>query len=128
MRKAILFVLACGCTGCGLTDPRYLGVPVSQVAIGDSTYEVRRRGTTARALRVTPAPPEQYVPAMTRAVLAIEQATGCRVRRAGGDPSAAEARLDCGGAAGPRTPPVRYTCDAFEVYDGVFELRCRPEI
>lgn len=114
--------------GCSLTDPRFLGAPVTRVEIGKSTFEVRQRGDTALALRTNSEPPERYAGAMTRAVLAIEQATGCLVLRAGGDPQAARARLDCGPDARLPRQPLDFECDAVEIYDGIFELRCRSDI
>jgi len=128
MRLLPGLMLALYLTGCDLTDPRFLDAPVSRVSIGSSLFEVRQRGDTALALRTNPEPPERYAVAMTRAVLAIEQATGCLVLRAAGDPSAARARLDCGPDARLTPEPVTFDCDAFEIDDGLFDLRCRPGI
>ncbi len=113
---------------CDLTDPRFLGAPVTHVEIGGSHFEVRQRGDTALALRTNAEPPQRYAAAMTRAVLAIEQATGCLVLRADGDAQAARARLDCGPDGGLPRQPRDFDCDAVEIYDGFFELRCRPGI
>lgn len=128
MRVFLPVILALTLGGCDLTAPGYLGTPVSRVEIGSSVFEVRQRGDTALALRTNPEPPQPYPVAMTRAVLAIEQATGCLVLRARGDPSAARARLDCGTGGGLVREPVNHYCDAFEIYDGLFSLRCRPGI
>lgn len=114
--------------GCTLTDPQYLGAEVTRVQIDESVFDVRQRGDTAMALRLNPEPPAAYQVAMTRAVIAIEVATGCLVLRAGGDAQDARARLDCGPEARLRQQPLSYDCDAFEIFDGVFEVRCRPGI
>lgn len=111
-----------------MTDPEFAGSDVTRIQIGTSVFDVRQRGDRALAIRVNPEPPQRYETAMVRAVLAIEQATGCQVARAAGDPSAAKARLDCGvGSPVPRTP-LNYECDAFEVTDDLYELECTERI
>lgn len=119
-----IFVL----TACGMTDPDFAASDVTRIQIGTSVFDVRQRGDKALAVRMNPEPPQRYETAMARAMLAIEQATGCRVARAAGDPSAAKARLDCGpGSRVPQTP-ITYDCDAFEVIDDWYELECTEQI
>jgi hypothetical protein len=124
--SCILSILALA--ACNMTSPDYAGTQGTRVSVLGSDFDVRQRGDRAQAVRMNPEGLSRYDAAMTRAVMAIEQVTKCDVIRVAGDPSAAEARLDCGPGATVARQPVEYDCDASEVYDGLYQVECRPEI
>ncbi|WP_371225535.1 hypothetical protein [Roseovarius sp. 2305UL8-3] len=113
---------------CEMTSPDYAGIKATRVTVLGSVFDVRRRGDRAQAVRMNPEGLSRYDAAMTRAVIAIEQVTECDVIRVAGDPSAAEARLDCGPGSRLARQPVEYDCDAYEVYDGLYQVECEPGI
>ncbi|MEM9249346.1 MAG: hypothetical protein AAGB05_11710 [Pseudomonadota bacterium] len=77
----------------------FAGVPPTRVAVADSVYSVRIAGSRAHAVRRNVDLRATFNTAdyVARAGLAMEQASGCRVRSGTlrGDASVSEARLAC---------------------------------
>ena len=73
----------------------FLGFASATVTVEGSTFDVRVKGTVAEAIRTN----LQYAPGMGqmggRAAVAIEQVSGCTVKRFGGDQAVIFAELDC---------------------------------
>ena len=71
------------------------GFDSATVTVEGSTFDVRVKGTVAKAIRTN----LQYAPGMGqmggRASVAIEQVSGCKVKRFGGDQAVIFAELDC---------------------------------
>ncbi|MDF1857293.1 hypothetical protein [Pseudooceanicola sp.] len=101
MRLSIASVLGLCLTllaGCNGPSPHFAGIAATEVTLGATRFEVRRRGTLAEAIRLTPQYAPRLGPLAGMAQLAIEQASGCAVVRLAGDAAVTVARLDCGGA------------------------------
>ena len=73
----------------------FLGFDSATVTVEGSTFDVRVKGTVAEAIRTN----LQYAPGMGqmggRASVAIEQVSGCKVKRFGGNQAVIFAELDC---------------------------------
>ena len=73
----------------------FLGFGSATVTVEGSTFDVRVKGTVAKAIRTN----LQYAPGTGqmggRASVAIEQISGCKVKRFGGDQAVIFAELDC---------------------------------
>lgn len=73
----------------------FLGFDSATVTVEGSAFDVRVKGTVAEAIRTN----LQYAPGMGqmggRASVAIEQVSGCKVKRFGGDQAVIFAELDC---------------------------------
>lgn len=98
---------------CNTPSPGFRGVDPVRVTVGPSVFDVRVADGQAEALRVS----SEYAPRMgpigPRATLAIEQVSGCTVRRLGGDQAMIRASLSCGArSASPPVPPS-YSCAVF---------------
>ncbi len=96
MRYLILFLLVVGCSSAG---KEYRGVTPVRADIEGSVWDVYRQGDMVQAIRVN----MEMLPAMdrmlSRAILAIERATGCKVipNSITGDQALVNARLACDG-------------------------------
>ncbi|SEP14974.1 hypothetical protein SAMN04490248_12940 [Salinihabitans flavidus] len=88
---ALVFLAACN-----TPSPHFRGAEVTRITVQGSTFDVRRRGRLAEAIRVNP----QYAPRLgavaRRAETAIEQVTGCPVRELRGDAAVVLGILKCG--------------------------------
>jgi hypothetical protein len=112
MTRAFLFlVFFASLTGCNTPSIPFRGIQPVTVTVEGSTFDVRVKDRRAEAIR----PNMQYAPRMgpigDRASRAIEQVSGCKVSRIGGDQAVVTAALDCGKGAPPRKPIVLdYDC------------------
>ena len=114
--------------GCDTTTPEFAGVPAHRVKVEKSVFDVRLRGDTAQAIRVNSewAPrPEAVWP---RARIAIEQISGCNIKRMDGDQVVIEARLACDGPPPTYARPMEFTCDIRAVNEDSADVTCRPGI
>jgi hypothetical protein len=100
-RLAPLLLLLLPLAACDSPDPRsdFAGLPPTRIALDGATFSVRVAGTQAQAVRTNfdlraGIRGREILP---RAGLAMERASGCRVRPGSlkGDAAVAEARLDC---------------------------------
>jgi len=124
----MILIFSMSLAACNMAPHGYQGAPVTRVSVNGSVFDVRQRGDKAVAIRVNSEWPSRREVAMPRAMLAIKMATQCRVIRADGDPSAPEARLDCGPDRHVVRQPVEYDCDVWEIDEGFIEVRCTEGI
>ncbi len=105
-------VLALLLTACNTPSPGFQGIEPVRVTVAPSVFDVRVKDGQAEAIRLN----AEYAPRMgpigPRATLAIEQVSGCTVRRLGGDQAMIRASLNCGRGAKRQPPPVppSYSC------------------
>lgn len=97
--RAIL-ALVCvffGVVACDSPHPRTRGFEVAKVTVEGSDFSVRWNGDVAEAIRTNYASRSEHGRILLRAVVAIEQATGCEVDQNSvkGDPALIAARIDC---------------------------------
>ena len=88
----LLFLSACNTAPLG-----FAGVEATRVVVGQSTFDVRVKGTRAHALRVNMEFAPNLAAVAPRAREAIEQASGCRMvpGTLTGDQASMTAELDC---------------------------------
>ncbi len=93
--RYVMIIIALMLAACGGPTPYFRGIPASTVTVEGSTFDVRRKGDLAEAIRTN----SQYAPRMgpiaRRAELAMEQVTGCRVSEIRGDQAVILGKLDC---------------------------------
>ena len=94
MRKAVV-ILMIGLAGCDMPSPAFRGVPAQQVSVGQSTFAVRVVDNRAEAIRLNAEYASRPSAVAPRAVIAIEQVSGCTVKRLTGDQAQFFARLKC---------------------------------
>lgn len=123
---SILITLMFG--ACDTPGPEFAGVPAERQHVGKSVFDVRLKGDLAQAIRVNSewAPRSEAV--WPRAVIAIEQASGCRVRRMEGDQVVIKARLDCPDGAPAQTQPREIRCDVDVLNDVTIRATCMPGV
>ena len=96
-RYALAVIALTLSTGCDGPTPHFRGIEARTVTVEGSTFDIRRKGDVAEAIRTN----SQYAPRMgpiaRRAEIAIEQATGCRVTEVRGDAAVILGKLDCPG-------------------------------
>ena len=95
MRYVTLTILCTALAACNMPSIEFLGFDSATVTVEGSTFDVRVKGTVVKAIRTN----LQYAPGMGqmggRASVAIEQVSGCKVKRFGGDQAVIFAELDC---------------------------------
>jgi len=95
MRYVNLTIVCTALAACNMPSIEFLGFDSATVTVEGSTFDVRVKGTVAEAIRTN----LQYAPGMGqmggRASVAIEQVSGCKVKRFGGDQAVIFAELDC---------------------------------
>jgi hypothetical protein len=126
MKPFLLFCCLALLIACDTPTREYAGIDPVRVHVDQSAFDVRQRGDTAQAIRLNTewAPrPEAVLP---RALVAIEQASGCEVTRMDGDQVIIEARLKCGNDAARAPRTLEYKCDYRVIFRGRAELTCLP--
>ena len=123
----ILIVAALGLIACDTPGPEYRGIDPVRVSLRGDVYDVRIDGVRAQAMRLNARLAPRLASAAPSGVLAIERVSGCRVRKLYGDAALMTARLDCGQRLQPLPRRGIFECDAYEIFDGLAELECRPE-
>ena len=95
MRYVALMIFCTALAACNTPPIGFRGIDPVTVTVEGSTFDVRVNGTVAEAIRTN----MQYAPRMGpiggRASVAIEQVSGCNVKRFGGDQAVIVAELDC---------------------------------
>ncbi|MCV6823225.1 MULTISPECIES: hypothetical protein [Halocynthiibacter] len=83
--------------GCDSPHPKMMGVKAQEITVEGSTFRVRTKGEIAEAIRVGFVPFSEHAQIPMRAVVAMEEASGCDVdqRSVKGDPALIVARLKC---------------------------------
>ena len=119
----LLAVLLMACDTPGLA---FRGVEPVRISVGESVFDVRVDGLRAEAIRLNTEWAPRLAAVAPRGVLAIERVSGCKVQQLDGDAAQMTARLNCGGRKAPLPRGTEYSCDVFEVFDGLAELSCEP--
>ncbi|MDE1130991.1 MAG: hypothetical protein OSA49_05455 [Ascidiaceihabitans sp.] len=95
MRYVALMIFCTALAACNTPSIGFRGIDPVKVTLEGSTFDVRVNGTVAEAIRTN----MQYAPRLGpiggRASVAIEQVSGCKVKRFGGDQAVIVAELDC---------------------------------
>jgi hypothetical protein len=84
--------------GCDMPAPAMMGADATRLSVDGAAFSVRVNGTRAEAIRTNAMPFPSIGAISTRAVTAMEQASGCRViiDSLRGDQAVMRADLDCG--------------------------------
>jgi len=102
MRYVALMIFCTALAACNTPSIGFRGIDPVTVTVEGSTLDVRVKGTVAEAIRTN----MQYAPRMGpiggRASVAIEQVSGCKVKRFGGDQAVIVAELDWNKSAGAK--------------------------
>ncbi len=114
MRTLLLIVMSLLLVACNTPGPHFRGLPATRVTVEGSTFDVRVRDRLAEALRINPEYAPRFGPIQTRAGVAMQQVSGCKVTEVRGDQALATGLLDCG--SGPpkqaMTVGLHYECYA----------------
>ncbi|OWU71762.1 hypothetical protein [Marinibacterium profundimaris] len=94
MRRVPILLLGL-LAACDAPSPYFAGQPVTRVAVDGSVFDVRIRGDLAESVRISPEYAPRLGPIGGRAALAMEQASGCHVRRLLGDQALQLGQLTC---------------------------------
>lgn len=98
LRFAFLMLLCLSAAACDSPSMAFSGVPAQSITIGPSTFSVRVKGDRAEAVRVSRELRPSKSAILARSAVAIERASGCRIKGGGpdGDQAVQRAKLDCG--------------------------------
>ncbi len=121
--------------GCDTPSPGFRGIEPVRVSVDGSVFDVRVNDSKAEAIRLN----SEYAPRLSgiapKAVFAIEQVSGCKVTKLGGDQALIKAKLSCGGTPKtqhPAPPRLHYECEIDDVYvraslgTQITEMTCDP--
>ncbi|MBU2981620.1 hypothetical protein KO498_07300 [Lentibacter algarum] len=96
---------------CDTPSLPFRGAPLSRIVVDGSSFDIRVHDRRAEAIRTN----SEWAPRMStvapRAVAAIEQASGCTVKRLRGDQAMIVADLKCKGQDVPPAPQ-NLSCDS----------------
>tara|TARA_R100000935_G_scaffold39719_1_gene61187 strand:- start:7349 stop:7729 length:381 start_codon:yes stop_codon:yes gene_type:complete len=81
--------------GCNMPSAGFSGLPVQQVIVDGSVFDVRVKGAQAEAIRINMEYAPRFGPIRDRAGRAMAQASGCKVVHVVGDQAVAIGRLNC---------------------------------
>ncbi len=86
-----------GVAACDSPHPRMMNSDAKVITVEGSTFSVRVRGDIAEAIRTNWEPRREHGRILARAVVAIEETTGCDVRQntLKGDPALVAAKIRC---------------------------------
>ncbi len=104
---AIILVLLAGCDTPSRT---YRDVPVSRISVDQSVFDIRVKDNRAEAIRINAEWAPRLSSVKPRAIAAIEQVSGCKVKRMRGDQAMMIADLKCKGSPVPQ-PPKQLSCE-----------------
>lgn len=124
--KPLLIAIMLLITGCGAPGLEFRDIPATRVHIGQSIFDVRIKGTRAEAIRRNAENAPRLAAVAPRGVHAIEEVSGCRVRKLEGDAAVMQAWLDCGGRLEPLPRDIEFECSLDVIYDSFADLTCEP--
>lgn len=81
--------------GCNMPSAGFSGLPVQQVIVDGSVFDVRVKGAQAEAIRINMEYAPRFGPIRDRAGRAMAQASGCKVVHVVGDQAVAIGKLNC---------------------------------
>ncbi|GGE41851.1 hypothetical protein GCM10011360_31680 [Primorskyibacter flagellatus] len=123
MRIPVLFTACLLLAACDAPTRGFGGAEVSRHVVEGSSFTVHLKGDQAQAVRTNRQYAPRVGPLAGRAAMAMQQASGCRVRRIAGDAAVLVGALSCSAAAHPACEvdavlvgrrglrvPVRRTC------------------
>lgn len=96
MLRIFAFFAICMVAACNTPSPHFRGIKPTTITVDGSTFEVRRRGKLAEAIRTNSQYAPRLGPIARRAEAAIEAATGCPVKEIRGDAAMVIGILKCG--------------------------------
>ena len=125
--RMILLACAMALAGCDSPSMAFQGMPSRTVIIGPSTFTVRMRGNRVETLRTSREWRPRAVDVLARAALAMEQATGCPLRKGSltGDQAIQRAKLACGTRPNPPPRQVLVATDTECFKAGSYSVRGR---
>ena len=103
MMRLSVVLIALTLMACEAPTPGFRGAEVSRHVIEGSSFTVYVKDSTAQAVRTNRQFAPRIGPLAGRASIAMQRASGCRVKSLSGDAAVLVARLSCGG-------PIR-ACD-----------------
>lgn len=112
--------------GCDAPGLAFRDVPATRIHVGQSTFDIRVKGTRAEAIRLNAENAPRLAAVAPRGVYAIEKVSGCRVRKLEGDAAVMQAWLDCGGRLAPLPRDIEFECSLDVIYDSFADLTCEP--
>lgn len=126
MRRAFVFltslILLAACNTPGRT---FRGEDATRIAVGDSLFDIRRRGELAEAIRLNGRYAPRPGPIWGEASFAMAQVTGCDVTGVLGDQTVITGVLNCGTL--PSVVPVgQFTCVTDERPNSGAMIVCSP--
>lgn len=104
MRWMLSFIVLAGCDTPG---PHFKGIDPVTITVEGSTFDVRVKDKLAEAIRTNSQYAPRFGPIAGRAQFAIEQVSGCKVKRLTGDQAVALGQLDCGRGGVASAPSSR---------------------
>lgn len=111
--------------GCNTPGPAFRGIDPVRITVRGDVFDVRVDGLRAQAMRLNTRWAPRLSAVAPQGVAAIEQVSGCRVRKMDGDAALMTARLDCGQQLAPLPRGHEYDCDVYESVGGLAELTCQ---
>lgn len=81
--------------GCNMPSAGFSGLPVQQVIVDGSVFDVRVKGAQAEAIRINMEYAPRFGLIRDRAGRAMAQASGCKVVHVVGDQAVAIGKLNC---------------------------------
>lgn len=103
---------------CDIPGLEFRGIEATRVTVMGSTFDIRIKDRRAEAIRLNRESNPRWMIIGARAGFAIEQVSGCKIKKMSGDPAVVKARLKCDGdPVGPNVPQVlTYDCDIDDTY------------
>lgn len=107
-------------SGCDSPSPEFRSKDTTtrEITVEGATFKIHRRENYVESYRVNFETLPSVSSVMRRAKIAIEQSTGCPIRKGSltGDQGIQRAELDCSGSLPPVPPPIRVDLDC-EIQD-----------
>ncbi len=127
-RRAALAAAALALSACDTPSAPFAVAPVQRVAVGGSVFDVRVADGWAEAVRTNTEWAPRRDSTLSRALVAIELASGCAAdrERIRGDQAVLRAGLDCAAGAGPASTPPEFTCRPVRAAARAPEWVCLP--
>jgi hypothetical protein len=116
MRALAFILLLCACD---TPSPDFWGVPATRITVQGTAFDVRIKDRKAEAIRLNFEKKARWMIVGAKAGYAIEQLSGCKIKKLKGDPAVVYASLKCKGDADTRgilPQNLTYDCDIDDTY------------